>query len=387
MIRMPRNRAAGLLAAACTIGLLVGAASACDVPVFRWALERWVPSPYEVVIFHRGELAPSDANVVGALTDCARDANAPANVYVRPVDVDGNMPEHVEPLWEAHKDAELPRVVAAYPRRWGPPRQAWAGDLSAENVRHLLDSPVRREIYKQIIDGKTAVWVLLESGDATKDANAFATLDARLKLLEKELKLPEQPPAPTPGSGWDELAPTGPPLEIDFSLLRLKRSAEGEGTFVELLLNTEDDLRKEYNDEPMAFAFFGQGRVLPVLVGKGINPDNLDEFCYFLTGRCSCEVKEMNPGVDLLFTANWYAAFDDAEPRTVSLPGPLAPPEALAGDANADAKAAAALDTPPPTPPSTGMSPLTMALIAVGVAVLALAGGLVVWVLRKPQTA
>ena len=31
---------------------------ACNVPVFRYALEHWRSDPYQVVFFHRGELTP-----------------------------------------------------------------------------------------------------------------------------------------------------------------------------------------------------------------------------------------------------------------------------------------------------------------------------------------
>jgi hypothetical protein len=41
-------------------------------------------------------------------------------------------------------------------------------------------------------------------------------------------------------------------------------------------------------------------------VGKGITRENLLECVYFLTGACSCTVKDQNPGMDLLFAENWW---------------------------------------------------------------------------------
>jgi hypothetical protein len=38
---------------------------ACSVPVFRYALERWQPSKYELVVFHKGPLRPADRDAVG----------------------------------------------------------------------------------------------------------------------------------------------------------------------------------------------------------------------------------------------------------------------------------------------------------------------------------
>ncbi|MHC4325947.1 MAG: hypothetical protein ACYSUX_16880, partial [Planctomycetota bacterium] len=44
------------------------------------------------------------------------------------------------------------------------------------------------------------------------------------------------------------------------------------------------------------------------LVGEGINTDNLREAIAFITGPCGCEVKMLNPGVDLLMAENWDAS-------------------------------------------------------------------------------
>jgi hypothetical protein len=74
-----------------------------------------------------------------------------------------------------------------------------------------------------------------------------------------------------------------------------------------LLLGSEADLG-EYSNEPVIFPVFGRGRALYALIGEGINTDNIRETVAFLVGPCGCEIKMMNPGVDLLMAANWDAA-------------------------------------------------------------------------------
>ncbi|HMJ91098.1 MAG TPA: hypothetical protein VK530_14845, partial [Candidatus Acidoferrum sp.] len=64
-----------------------------------------------------------------------------------------------------------------------------------------------------------------------------------------------------------------------------------------------DDLESE--QEPMAYPIFGRGRALFALVGKGINRETIDEACSFVVGPCSCVVKELNPGQDILISAAW----------------------------------------------------------------------------------
>ena len=79
---------------------------------------------------------------------------------------------------------------------------------------------------------------------------------------------------------------------------------------LEQLLYSEPDLEK-YSDVPMVFPVFGRGRELFALVGDGINEDNIAQAAYFLTGSCSCEVKSLNPGMDLLIAIDWYEYIDN----------------------------------------------------------------------------
>ena len=55
----------------------------------------------------------------------------------------------------------------------------------------------------------------------------------------------------------------------------------------------------------MVFPIFGRCRALLPLVGPGISAENIRSSAAFLAGACSCQVKELNPGFDLLITANW----------------------------------------------------------------------------------
>jgi hypothetical protein len=60
----------------------------------------------------------------------------------------------------------------------------------------------------------------------------------------------------------------------------------------------------------MHFPVFGKGRVLPPLIGAGINKENALGDCSYLCGPCSCQVKNQNPGMDLLIKADWWTALE-----------------------------------------------------------------------------
>jgi hypothetical protein len=264
----------------------------------------------------------------------------------------------------------------------GPPVVAWSGPLTAANVRAVVDSPARREVVKRTAAGESVVWVLLEGGAKAKDDAAAQLLTAELKRLQTTLKLPE--PSRDSMDPADTQGPDGPrpALKLAFSLVRVSRAAPGEHVFVDLLTHTEEDLTGQYAGEPMAFAIFGQGRAMFALVGKGINKDNVGEVSEFLIGRCSCEVKDRNPGTDLLIAADWHAVrqqqpFQPA--AAVALPAAIAAPAATE-------TAPASMPAPPAGPIASGgssLSPLLRnVLIALG-AMAAAAVGLVLWLNRR----
>jgi hypothetical protein len=59
------------------------------------------------------------------------------------------------------------------------------------------------------------------------------------------------------------------------------------------------------------------------MVGQGIVPENILMACQFLVSRCSCEIKEQNPGLDLLFDYPWQDSLDVSLVDMVELPLPI----------------------------------------------------------------
>jgi hypothetical protein len=311
--------------------LLVGsAAMACNVPVFRYALEHWRPDPYRLTVFHRGPLGEVEEARLAALEE--QRSQTWINASVRTVDVD-DLPEADRPLVAALGEGPLPRLVVQYPAALHLDVPVWTGGLGTDELAALLDSPVRRELVRRLAAGETAVWVLLTTGDATQDDAAVATLTEELKLLSRKLKLPELTESP------EDILLGSTPLKVAFSLLTVRRDNPEEQALTAMLLGCEEDLAD--TTEPMVFPVFGRGRVLLPLVGPGITADNIHTSAAFLTGACSCQVKNQNPGFDLLHTADWAKllvldedpaiAFSEslvspADPVLVPIPGGKTPP-------------------------------------------------------------
>ncbi len=274
-------------------------AQACNIPVFRYALDRWRPDRYEFIVFHRGALSELDQKLFNRFQQYADRPDCPANFNLTRVDLSKNRDPSLEKLYQSSGRPPLPCLVVRYPDMADIDASVWTGPFQEKALAALLDSPARREIARRIWRGESAVWVLLDSGDPAKDQPAEEVVRTTLARLEKTLKLPELTDAPK-----DKLLnPDGPKVRLSFSVLRLSRTEPAEAMLVRMLAHTEEGLAQR--QEPMVFPIFGRGIVLHALVGKGITAKNLGESAGFLVGACSCEVKRLNPGVDLLMTADW----------------------------------------------------------------------------------
>lgn len=274
---------------------------ACSVPVFQYALAYWAADLYEVIVFHSGALPSEEQAVMDKLKEAPWDAKIRANIAVNTVDLAESPGTVMKKLWESQADSELPWMVVKYPRISGITEDIWAGPLTTTNVESLLDSPIRKKIARRILGGEVGVWVFLESGNKPEDDAAFSLLESQLMKMSEELKIiaPE-------GSeeDFDEAD-----LRVTFSMIRLSRDDPDEKILIQMLLNSEWDLKTL--PKPMAFPVFGRGRALYALVGDGIRENNIETACSFLVGWCSCEIKDQNPGVDLLISVNWDSMIDD----------------------------------------------------------------------------
>lgn len=295
-------------------------ARACDVPVFRYAIQEWPAAPYDLIVLHRGALAPAETQVVEKLREGSAQESSYSNlrvILVNQDDLTSKAKEAVKAIGDDAGKTDLPCIVLRYPVGEKVQGTVWSGPLTMENAALVLDSPARREIADRLLRGDAAVWVFLESGNSEKDAAAKSLLEGCLKKMEETLELLDgsdiyysgspvlpTPNEPTPAPGSESPPENAPPDEIRFSIVSVSRTDPVEGVLVEMLQHSELDL-VELASEPMAFPIFGRGRALFALVGRGINEDNVAEACDFVVGACTCEAKELNPGTDLLIAADW----------------------------------------------------------------------------------
>lgn len=113
---LPRSSLFRVLPLVAVVSVIVTASLwACSVPVFRYALERWLSDPYQAIVFHRGPLTPAQQTLVKNLTPDGLAGRLHANVAVRNVDLDQNPDADSLALWQQSKGATLPWLTLHYP--------------------------------------------------------------------------------------------------------------------------------------------------------------------------------------------------------------------------------------------------------------------------------
>lgn len=268
---------------------------ACNIPVFRYALEHWSPDLYRGTIFHAGDLSDADRQLIADLEKSVETRRV--NLQLRVVSADTIENPADQLLLAGCNPQTGPCLVLQYPTYLRLDHPVWSGAWNAQTLAELTDSPARKEILKRLVAGESAVWVFLESGNSEQDVAAQRVLTSELKRLQTTLKLPELTDSP------EDVLLGGPELRITFSSLSLNRDDPAEAGLIATLLAAEDDLADLH--EPLVFPVFGRGRALLPLVGAGITNENIRSSATFLVGACSCQVKELNPGFDLLVSADW----------------------------------------------------------------------------------
>jgi hypothetical protein len=294
---------------------VTASACACNIPVFRYALERWRPDKAEFLIFYRGELSTAQQDQITSLQQAA----SAANIEIVSVDVARPMADLQRAMWsrvDGHQSMELPYLVVSLPHPRGP-LMAWHGPLGQAVENGLLDSPVRQELIRRLQAGASIVWLLLKSSDEARIGETRELLQQQCQRLETHVQLPEG--IGLPGSElYSEV-----PLLLHFSVLEIDPQDQREQFMVRLFRAFQGSVLD--TGEALLIPVFGRGRALEVIPADQLNPRLVEDVTAFLCGACSCQVKEQNPGFDLLLSTDWdQVLFGEGQP--------LPPPARLVGD-------------------------------------------------------
>ena len=284
--------------------------AACNIPVFRFALERWRSDACEIVVFSEQPLSPADEMLINELEQASTLRGGHANLNVLRVDVSHTLDQELRDLWIATKQKTnliLPAAVVRSLKGKGQAINHWQGSLQELEAASLLSSPARGELLRRLQEGDSIVWVMIKSSDEKRNRSVRDILNTQCKQLPKSIQLPEG--IGLPGSElYSEI-----PLLLQFSVLEIAPDDPAEQYLVRQISGLKFDAFR--SGDPLIVPVFGRGRALEVIPADQLNADLVHELTEFLCGACSCQVKEQNPGFDLLLTTDWDLALfgEDAE--------------------------------------------------------------------------
>ena len=279
-------------------------AQACSIPVFRFALERWESDLYEIDVFYRGELSTDDRRRVDLLDERCRRNGGQANAEVVRCDVAETLEAELAEVWQSLADVSLPCVVVRMPAHRQPSQAlpggrgiVWHGSISDAAAAPLFDSPARRELCRRLLAGDSVVWLVVGDSADTATQQASQLLEELLPRLAEEIPLP-----PGVGGPGSELA-SEIPLSVKFSQLEVNAADAKEVLVVQAV--TSRAPKSAVSGEPLVAAVFGRGRVVEVFRAAELEEQLVADVSRFLCGACSCQVKDLNPGFDLLTSTLW----------------------------------------------------------------------------------
>jgi len=281
-------------------------ARACDTPVYRFAMYNWrYVAPYQVFYMYRGQPDEADRAANETLEALAANLPAAANVTLTSVNVDDeaeleSLPGVVREAWR-----NLPKTSQPVHLIFTPHGTLLdAKRLDVQEVRALVDSPGRTKLSQLLQQGHAGVLIVLtgasdEENSAVEEVVTEVIRRGAAGEIVPFSLIPPVDDAADLDLQTDDAAP-------DVGRLTVRRDDPDERWFVRMLLHVEADLAED--QRPMVFPAYGRGRVMEPYLAGGVTVENLSEAVAFVTGACSCEVKEQNPGMDLLTHWDWEAA-------------------------------------------------------------------------------
>jgi hypothetical protein len=272
--------------------------SACNIPVFRYALERWKPDSCRLLIFHETQLASQDASMVRSIQLESADTQGSTNYTMELVDLRNEMKGDHAFLWnsvKANAQGKMPYATLQCKISQDKTLTQWHGSLSDLSKKGLFADKTTIAITKRLLSGDAIVWVMVPGTDSAKNEATRELLRSTLPVMEKKIKLPEG--IGLPGSElYSEV-----PLLVKFSMMELDVNKPDDQSLIPLFRG----IRSDRPESPLVIPVFGKARALEVVPGETLDEGLIEDLTMFLCGACSCQVKERNPGFDLMVTVNW----------------------------------------------------------------------------------
>ncbi len=100
----------------------------------------------------------------------------------------------------------------------------------------------------------------------------------------------------------DDVLRSDIPLKIEFSIRILEFGNQQELAMQAMVAGFSGPVAR-----PFVFPIFGRGRMIEPLPPEQFEASSVVAACKYMVGECSCVIKALNPGVDLILNTDWRA--------------------------------------------------------------------------------
>lgn len=291
---------------------LVGVLHACQVPVFRYALERWESDKYQLFLVSPEQLTDNERTIVDDFKKSLPDTN----LVFTEINLGALSEADLWKLPDIDTSITTPQLFLFSPEKHNKTSPIVVKPLSEKSLHAIIDSPARRQIVGSLVEGQSCVWLVVHNGQPAEANKLQHTLDQHLKSTAASIELPEgiigteQRSQITQSTDLEDVLRSSIPLKISFVSQVLDIQDAAESSFVATLLEGIPATIQQL-DEPLIFPIFGRGRKISPITASELSLENVRNGSLYLCGACSCQVKEQNPGTDLLISEDWPAHLTD----------------------------------------------------------------------------
>ena len=346
---------------------------ACSTPVFQYALERLEPEPYDLYILHDKKLTPEQKAKAESVEQYFESFSSNPALYAQYIQDIKDIPENLSKHILSTKKSTWPLAVLAFPGTDMLPHPLYSTPLKDLDTQSLLSSPLRTELAKRLAGGHSCVWIIVKSKDQEKNKKVISTLESSFKKIIPTLqnnineRLQSMEFDESGGELDDGTLNTGIPT-VKASIMLLDRDNKQEA----LLLGMLTRLIPEIHDmtDPVAFPIYGRGRALWPMPAKDVTPDNIDSTLSFLCGSCSCQIKDENPGYDLMLSVDWDSIITDTYIGQTEMPELTGPTAHAETDTDSTPTSSPNLPTPQEEKQKFGLFFIIAAIVALSALIM-----------------
>ena len=282
----------------CLLLLMLGvsAAQACSLPVFRYALENW----------------EADNHILMLPANTADEQRKWWNDFLENNEFEYEIMEITDP--------DMPAGLY-FPKGFGPWityeafKNKKAQQFDDKQITKLWSSPASQKLIDGILAGDSLVF-LISGGDAKARKAAEEKMRPRIATLLEYIELAEDvveswmnyhnPPDEFYSPPRGHVA-SPVPLGMAVSFVHLEKD-DALAKQVRCMYVAEelyDQKEADADNKVTVTVVFGRGRAIPVGFIDDINNELIDDVLHFITGACSCKIKNENPGHDLMLPIFW----------------------------------------------------------------------------------